>query len=273
LILMKKSVFSFTDYKAYLNDYQASLPRGGHGFRTHLAEALDCRLSYISQVLNSDANFSPEQGESVNRFLKHGGEESDYFLLLILHQRAGSSDLERRLKTQIGDIQKRRQLRRVQVDIKEELSLEDQMIYYSTWIYSAIHILVSLKNFRTSPAISERLRLPIERVQDALEFLMAKNLIVQNGNAFEPGLARIFLKSDSPMINKHHSNWRLRAMDSLSYPTDADVHYSGVLSFSTRDLGRIRDKIFNAIEDVRSTTRDSQPEEELCALCVDFFKI
>lgn len=269
---MKKSVFAYTDYKSYLTDYLAAQPRGGHGFRTLLAEALACRLSYISQVLNSDAHFSLEQSEAVNRFLKHGAEESDYFLLLVTHQRAGTADLQRRLKGQIENIQKRRQLRRVQVDIQQELSLEDQFIYYGSWIYSAVHILVSLNAYRTLPKISERLRLPDERVKDALDFLIAKNLVVQNGLMYEPGIGRIFLKSDSPMINRHHANWRLRAVDSLDYPTDADVHYSGVLSFSHKDLERLRGKILNAIEEVRAITRDSHPEEELCTFCVDFFK-
>lgn len=66
---MRKDIFDYDDYKKYLHDLLLSQPSKGHGFRSRLAEVAGCRVSYVSQVLNQDMDFSLEQAESINPLL------------------------------------------------------------------------------------------------------------------------------------------------------------------------------------------------------------
>lgn len=88
--MITKDIFSYLQYKNYLSDYLSALPNGGHGFRSKLAQACGCRLSYVSEVFHRHANFSLEQAESINDLLRHTPEECDYFLLMVNFERAGS---------------------------------------------------------------------------------------------------------------------------------------------------------------------------------------
>jgi len=105
---MKKSLFEYDDYKAYLKHFLAGNKDQGYGSRTKLAKQLNCNVAYVSQVLNKYANFSLEQGERINRFFGHGKQESQFFLLLIQKAKAGTRDLVERIDEQISEIRERR---------------------------------------------------------------------------------------------------------------------------------------------------------------------
>jgi len=107
---MELSVLDFRDYKAYLHEVLKKSKSRGHGMRSQIAKALGCNVAYISQILNKSANFSLEQAESLNQFLGHPKNECHYFLLLVQFARAGSFDLQQRLKEQIDDHFKKRLL-------------------------------------------------------------------------------------------------------------------------------------------------------------------
>src|SRR5687768_11246698 len=98
---MKDTVFDYRDYKKYLNDFIKNQASGGHGYRSKIAEALRCHITYISQVLNKDAHFSLEQADELNSFLGHTKDESHYFLLLVQVARAGTHSLRSKFQEQI----------------------------------------------------------------------------------------------------------------------------------------------------------------------------
>ncbi|MFL5813841.1 MAG: TIGR02147 family protein [Bdellovibrionia bacterium] len=270
---MRKDIFDYDDYKKYLHDLFLSQPSQGHGFRSRLAEAAGCRVSYVSQVLNQDADFSLEQAENLNPLLGHNAEESDFFLLLIQYARAGSHALKTRLKEQILRFRQKRLVLKDRVDIKTTLSPVDQMTYYSAWYYAAIHILVMMPEYRTREAISKYLRMPSEKVSEALKFLTSVGLVKSDGSKYLPGVSRIFLGNDSPMISKHHTNWRMRAIDSLDRDLKNDLHLSTVLSLSREDVIHLKELLAKSIDKGRDIAAKSLKDEEVHCLCVDLFKI
>ncbi len=80
--MTEKSLFEYLSYKTYLKAALENKPSGGHGFRSKIAAALGCQVSYISQVLNKEAHFSLEQAEALNSLLGHTDEESEFFSCL-----------------------------------------------------------------------------------------------------------------------------------------------------------------------------------------------
>jgi uncharacterized protein (TIGR02147 family) len=270
---MKNSVFEYDSFKRYLRDYIRAQVGHGRGFKSKMAKALNCHMTYVSQVLNKDANFSLEQADELNSFLGHTKDESHYFLLLVQLERAGTTSLKNKFKEQIATIHEKRLVLKDRVDIKRVLSPLDQTQYYSAWYYAAIHILVTIPEFQTKENMAKHLHLSLEKVSMILEFLVSIGLVAFENGRYKNGVNRIFLGSDSLMISKHHANWRMKAIESLDRDSANDIHFSTVVSFAHEDRNRIREFLVKSIEGAREIVRSSKHEQELSCLNVDFFKI
>lgn len=267
-----KSIFDFNDYKAYLKAVLRAQPNEGHGYRSKLARALNCQTAYISQVLNGKAQLSLEQAEAANSFLAHTDDESQYFLFIVERGRAGTQALQKRLDKQIEIMQKKRMVLKDRVDIKTELDQKDQATYYSSWIYAALHIAVTIPTLRDRKSLAEAMKLPQQQTNEALDFLVQVGLLKMEGQEFTPGQARLFLGADSPLIRQHHINWRVQTLKSLDRPIENDLHYSGVVSLAAADVRAIKDRLIQGLNEARKLVKDSK-EEELHVIALDFFKL
>ena len=91
---MKKTVFQFDDYKKYLTHMEDLANRVQRGFKSGLAKAIGCQNAFVSQVFNTGAHLSLEQGFLVAEHLKLNTEERRHFLLLIEYNRASTKGLK-----------------------------------------------------------------------------------------------------------------------------------------------------------------------------------
>ena len=89
----KLDLFEQTDYKAYLLALIATYPSKGRGIHRSMAEAIRCQVAYISHVLAGDYHFSIEQAEASARFFGLSRAESEFFVLLVSHNRSGTTEL------------------------------------------------------------------------------------------------------------------------------------------------------------------------------------
>ncbi len=268
---LSPSIFEFRDYRKYLDD---RLPTSGpqRGLRTKLAEAVRCQTAFVSQVIYGQANFGFEQAVLINRFLEHTEVESDFFLLLVHLAKAGSKDLEIYYEKKIQQILDKRQSIAERIQVKDSLSAEDQMRYYSAWYYSAIHILVTVPGLRTPQALVTHLKLPIALISEALDFLVSIGLVTFDSSEYRIGSQSIHLKKASPMISKHHANWRMRAIAALENPSNDDLFFSGPISLSKADAKKLKESILKFLEQNQPMIARSKEEEVHC-LSFDFFKI
>lgn len=267
---MRKELFDYTDYKLYLNEQIKASPFKGRGMKLKLADHLNCQSAFVSQVLNSHPHFSLEQAVKVNEFFGHTKEEARFFLLLLQLARAGSEDLRSFFRAEMKEVLDKRGDLKNRIDIKKNLRPVDQQVYYSSWHYAAVHILLTIKEFQRIEDISKRLNLPREKVIEILNFLVATGLAKNLGTHYEPGVTRIHLSKDSPQIQRHHTNWRLRAIEAIDQNLDKNLHFSTVVSMSTKDVPVIREILIKAIEDCRKVIKDSK-EEQLESICIDLF--
>jgi uncharacterized protein (TIGR02147 family) len=268
--MKKDSIFGYIDYKSYIRD---SFPIHGdsRGERTKLASFLGCRSAYISQVLNTGTHFSLEHAKLIDEYLHHKPDESRYFMTLMHLGRAGSKKLEEFYLKQLKEM--RESKNKVSQRTKGALISEsDQAIYYSAWYYSAIHLLVLIPKLRTLNALTEALRLPKKTVHNAVQFLISKGFLEVREDQYFATESRIHLNPDSPMLFKHHANWRLRAIENTELGDNNDIHYSGCIAVSQKNADLVRDKILNLIGELEPIL--SEPLEEVAfGICMDFFKI
>jgi len=120
--------------------------------------------------------------------------------------------------------------------------------------------------------IAEALAIPPQKVAEVVRFLISTGLIVEKIGRLAMGPASIHLGSDSSMISKHHTNWRMRAIQSLDVPRAIDLHYSSVVSLAASDVPRVRAALVRALEEVRAIVKPS-PEEEVYAYSLDLFRM
>lgn len=266
-MIKHESVYNYSSYKVYLRDMLNVL---GHGSRLKLAHALKCHSAYVSLVMNKDANLSLEQAEDVVEFLELTPPEGDFFILLVQLERAGTSKLRQRWMKRIQELRNEQSQLSKRVSGANVLDEATQARYYSRWHYAAVHMAVTIPALQTRRVLRQYLGLANEQLDEALEFLEKAALIRKDGNIFVTGNARVFLKSDSPFINRHHANLRECVNQFLGCEDRSALHYSTFFSLSRSDYQRIRERLLEVIEEVRSVVRPS-PEEELAVLTLDWF--
>lgn len=269
---MKISVFDFLDYKTYLTAWIEQRPGKGRGEKSRIAESALCHAAYVSQVLQGSAHFTLEQSALISHYLGHNLEEENFFLLLIQLARAGNEKLRQHFQRQIRHIQEKRLTLKNRLSFHASLSEENQAIFYSTWYHTAIHVLLTIPKYRDRDSIAKYLALPRETVSEALSFLVACGLAKDKGGVYIVGPVNVHLGEGSPMLAKHHQNWRLQAIRSLERPNANELHYSSVATASEKDIPKIRAVLVRAIEEARMIIKPS-PEEQLFCYSLDLFKI
>ncbi len=269
---MSATIYEHKSYKKFLNDLILTYPNGGRGIRRELAKAMRCQVPYVSHVLSGRYDFSAEQGEAACRYFGLPKEDIEYFLLLLAENRAGTSELKRLYSRMLEKSAEDHLRLKQRLKIKDTLSAEDQAIYYSHWHYAAIHMLTTIPEFQTKEAIAKRLLLAATPLLEALEFLTTRGLLKKNGVKYESKQTLLHLERDSPLLARHHANWRLRAIQALADEKAHDIHYSSAFTCSTADLPKVREILVRCLEECTQLIRPSK-EEQAAGLCIDLFEL
>lgn len=266
-------LFTFDDYRLYL---EALLSRGDFGDRaprTRLASCCGCQVAYVSQVLGGQTNFNLEQAEKISTYLKHLEPERSYFFDLIQWSRAGTVELKTYFKERVLSARKKHQeLASRLVDIKE-IPIEHRATYYGSWYHAAIHMIVHIPSFRSLDAIANRLALDHATVQRSLDYLLSLGLIALKEGFYLPTEVDLHLSRNSPFLAKHLYNWRVQAMRALDAYAPSNLHYSSVMTLHPDDVDKIREILTKSIEKSRKITKDSRDETSLFVINMDFFEI
>ena len=264
-------VFDFTEYKLFI-EAQIKANSALWGYRTQLAAAAGCQKSFLSQVMISHVHLTPYHAIGLSEFWALNEGETDYFLALLEHARAGSPRLRARLEARMRVLKRDRKdmSKRSQADEIEERAMET--LYHSSWYWAAIHILVSIPEYRTLNAIAERLELPVNLVSESLQHLERMGLVENKKGVWTITAKNIHLGINSPMRETNHAQWRQRALIDVQKKDADSVHYSAVFTMSRADAKRLAELVNEMILKSRDIVGPS-PEEELYCLTSDFFKL
>jgi uncharacterized protein (TIGR02147 family) len=265
------NIFNFDCYKTYLKEYIQTRPYAGRGLRSQMARHLDIHTAYMSQVINNHAHFTLEQGFKLAEFLALTQTETDFLILLIQKDRSGTKDLEDYFKKRIArSIEEQKSLKN-RLEVETELSQEHRQVYYSCWHYIAIHAFLATKSYSSPDQISKKLHVPLSKVNEVIEFLVEIGLIKKENNRYGLTSVDFHLPSSSPLIAKHHTNWRMKAIQALdTIEEETSLHYSGVISVSKPDADKIKSILIKSLQDARKIIKKSQAEEVYC-YTIDFF--
>jgi uncharacterized protein (TIGR02147 family) len=238
-----------------------------------MAQHMGCQAGYLTQVLSDSAQLSLEQAYRLAGFVHLNDKECEYWLLLVQYARAASTELRQHFHEQILERQNQQSSIQHKVPERIEIPIEDVALYFSSWEFAAVHVLLTIPGFQKISTLSERLRIPESRTREILQFLVRVQLASAHPNGvFRTGKARMHLPEDSNLIRMHHSHWRLRALESFSHIEARDLHFSSVVSISRGDWVKLKSLWSELISSSLRTVRDSK-EEHLVSFNVDLFEV
>lgn len=266
-------IFEFNDYRAYLKRHIQSLPKRGFGESTKMAKYLSVSSTFMSHVLAGSRTLTTEQSNLLAEYLGLSDLESDYFFYLVQLEKAGTQKLKKYCEKKLGEIKNQSLKVSDRVEYKRELNDEEKSIFYSHPWYSAIH---SYSAIRTDGiAVEEFLnRFDIDRTKllEILKFLKETGLCEFSNGRYKSGTQSTHIGVDSPHLLKHHTNWRLRAIQAGESLTHHELMYTVNVSLSKNDFELLREQMVQFIDQFLKTIYPS-PSEEIACFNMDWFWI
>lgn len=266
------NIYEYLDYLRFIHDFSESLPNKGRGFRKLMATKLDCQMSFITHVLNGEKDFSVEQLFKLCELFNLNKEERDYFINLHAYNRAGTSDLKKYYLSKLEEQKEQYYLLQQRLTESQVLSVVDQTIYYSDWLYSAVHMAATVPELQNITKLKEHFHLDSDSLMKVVDFLAKKGLIKFDGQTLTPGHTNIFIQKRSPILDQYHRSWRIKLMQNLKDQTASDVHYTLCFTAAEIDFPLIRQTVVKAIEECMKIIEPAK-EEKIGVLCIDLREI
>lgn len=94
------SLFEANHYRDFINSKITTYFKV-RGYRTRLAKAAGFSPSFLSQVMHETVELTPEHAIRLAQFWEMNETETEYFMLLVDHGRAGSITLRNHIKSRM----------------------------------------------------------------------------------------------------------------------------------------------------------------------------
>jgi hypothetical protein len=121
-----------------------------------------------------------------------------------------------------------------------------------------------------SEQLAQRLALPVQRVNDILNFLIQTGLSTQKNGVMKLGPTKTIVDNSSPHLQRHHMNWRVKALESVSRPSDSNQFYTAPMTIRKADAEKLRKQIV-ALTDQAERYMETPDPEAFCCLLIDWF--
>jgi len=267
-----KKITSFKEYREIIRYRIGTADE--KGYKSRLSQAAGCKASYLSQVMSGAVHLTPEHAYGMAIFWGLNTLDTEYFLLLVNQERAGSAALRQYYSGRI------RGLKQDAMDLAKTVQKDSQAftdpaltaLYFAQWHVAAIHLLLGIPGFQDIDSIAKRLQLSEKSVLDGLNLLSRLNLAALRDGKWRLLQNDLHLPKDSPLANLAHSNWRQRALAAQQKEEGILMQFSALNTVALADIPRLKEVLYDAIASYRAIAQPSA-EEELTCLNVDFFRL
>lgn len=266
-----QTILNYENYLSYLKDRTESLPKKGRGEPARLSRLLGISTVAMSHVFHGRNLLNLDQAIVLAKDFKFDHFEREYFFKLVELERASTKELRSYLKARLYQI-------KTKSNDLENIVLKEGKIhpnalahFYSDWTYSAFRLLSALDEFNSLEDICEYFDISLDKGKEIIDFLIQFNLVKKVNNQLFPGVSSTHLSKDSPFINNHRRNWRLKGLEKLKDLEEDDLFYSSPFAMGEEDIDWLRYKIKELIKELQLKVKDS-PCETLVCFNLDLFK-
>jgi uncharacterized protein (TIGR02147 family) len=261
------NVFEFSDYRAFLHSWLEAENRPGG--RTRLASSLQCSPSWLSRALSGVVQLTPDQAFGAARYCGMTESETDFFLLLVERERAASPALRKHLEGKLEELRQESRGFGAVVKAGTAVSEEDSVRYYSSWLYSAVHVACMVQPFSVEE-LAPALRCAPQGLPKILAELKEMGLLRNQAGKWSATEKSVHLKADHPMALMAHSVWRNLTVQRLQDGNPEDLHYSAIHCLSRADVEKLRRRLREVVLECRSVI-EASPSEALAVFCLDWY--
>jgi uncharacterized protein (TIGR02147 family) len=257
------------DFRTYVRSWVETQGRGE--FR-RISLALNMHTTLVSQIFRGRKCLTEEQAATLCSYMGLNALETDYFLTLVLLERAGSDGLKIIFRRHLRQIQDQVREVRSRIPDSKTMGKRESAIFYSSWQYGVVRLLTSLKGFQTVGEIASYLELSVSRATEILEFLASQGLCERNGQKYIRTAQNTHIEARSPLSIRHHQNWRAKSIALQEEIDPSDLAFTSSIALATKDREKVRQILMNAIAEVSNIIEKSQPEE-IAYLGIDWFQL
>lgn len=264
--------FEYTDYKKFVRDRVSRMPKKGYGQFSKMAKHLAINSVNVTQIFKGDRDLSAEQACLLTEFFGLSNLEAEYFVGLVELARASHFKLKVMIQKRLDTILRKSENLKDRLIAKAELTEDAKALFYSNWYYSGVRLATSIKDLQTADQISNYYNMPLTMVNRILEFLLTHGLVKESNGKLTMGPSSTHLEATSPLIGRHHTNWRNKAIEKVNFINADELALSMPCSLSKKSRLQIRKELVATVERITQLI-DEEPEEELACLNIDWFKI
>lgn len=270
--MKRYQIFNSNSYQSFIRKTIEQMPNNGRGELLRLATHIGVHTSTLSQVLALKKHFTLEQSCLAAEYFGLNTIETSYFLLLVNRDRAGTTLLKRNFDVQLNEIKQKSTELKVMLPHDRPLTQEEKAIFYSNWFYTAIWAQTSIEGFNTRDSLEKYFNLPRKLINEVTQFLIKTGLCVEEKGYLKPGHKYTHLEAESPLVSRHHANWRIKAMERHPNLSQSELCYSSPLTLSKKDALIVKERLSELITEINKI-RDPSPSEALYCINVDWIKI
>jgi uncharacterized protein (TIGR02147 family) len=267
---MRPWIFQEKSYKKVIKKLIEEAPES-RGMISKISSAIGCQRSYLSQVLHTKVQLTRDQAWGLCEFFGLGKLEARFFECLVDYERATLPLFRQHLEAEMAEI--RREFERLSHRFEKStgFNAEQAQHYYSYWLPSALHILVSIPAFQDLDKIAKRLGVSKEKAAKTLATLQKAGLVEKKHNQWKFAGGTKFIAKESPFVSLHHQNWRqLGVEDSRNLESDG-LHFTMVQTMSKADFEKLKMLVVDFIDKTSKIAGPSDPQL-LTAFTLDFFQ-
>ncbi len=261
-------VYKFKNYRELIS---ALLTENPKSTRAQLAEAAQCSSSWITRVLTSEVQLTPDQALGIGNYYHLNTSEIDYFLLLVDWERSASVQMKKRIELKLEKLKKESRDLKTSLQAEDLISEKNSIKYYSSWAYMAAHVACMIKA-QSSDELAELLSLSTASAARTIKELSQMGLLVASKNLWAASTRSVHLPSDHPSAKFAHIILRNKTSQYLQEIPSEGLHYSAVHCLSAEDFENIHKILKASILSARLKIEKSQ-SEVLSVFCLDWYRL
>jgi uncharacterized protein (TIGR02147 family) len=237
-----------------LEEFRSRRTRNPHYSLRAYARDLGMPASKLSQNLRGLCGISVAKAEKIADRLQMRDDEKVLFLALVESQHARSRVARQQAVTALAKIREEK---------LDELSLE-KFSAIRDWYHMAILEMTDIKGFRAEPAwIAEKLGLPLELVQEAVQRLQTLELLKIEDGVWKQTKTDLELPSGVPSrtIREHHKQLLTKAIVAIDQvPVEAREFSSHTFAISMECLPELKNSLRELQRRVTKLSHGGQKE-------------
>jgi hypothetical protein len=107
---------------------------------------------------------------------------------------------------------------------------------------------------------------------EIMQFLLKANLCLEENGRYKISARSTFVSKGSPHVLKHHSNWRIKAIQKGETLSAQEMMFTSQISISKKDFTLVREKVAQFLKELEATVGETIAED-VANLNIDWFWI